>query len=66
MGKYEVKPGEGLLEGYVRKPPTGLCELIWNAFDEDAEHVVVVVDNTPLGGIDHIYIKDDGNGMSHW
>lgn len=64
MGKYEVKPGEGLLEGYVRKPPTGLCELIWNAFDEDAEHVVVVVDNTPLGGIDHIYIKDDGNGMS--
>lgn len=64
MGKYEVKPGEGLLESYVRKPPTGLCELIWNAFDEDAEHVAVTVDHTPLGGIDHIYIEDDGNGMS--
>lgn len=64
MGRYEVRPGEGLLEGYVRKPPTGLCELIWNAFDEDAANVVVDVDYTPMQAIDHIVITDDGYGMS--
>lgn len=64
MGRYEVRPGEGLLESYVRKPPIGLCELIWNAFDEDAEQVTISLDHTALGAIDHIYVEDDGNGMS--
>lgn len=64
MGRYEVKAGEGLLEGYVRKPPVGLCELVWNAFDEDAENVSVSVEYTPLQAIDRILIADDGSGMS--
>src|SRR5665647_1889931 len=64
MGRYEVKAGEGLLEGYVRNAPTGLCELIWNAFDEDAENVEVSIEYTPMQAIDHVLISDDGNGMS--
>jgi catechol 2,3-dioxygenase-like lactoylglutathione lyase family enzyme len=64
MGRYEVKAGEGLLEGYVRNPPTGLCELIWNAFDEDAENVEISIEYSPMQAIDRVLISDDGIGMS--
>jgi hypothetical protein len=64
MGLFEVKAGEGLLEGYVRTPPAGVCELIWNAFDEDAENVEVSFEYTPMQAIDRILISDDGSGMS--
>lgn len=53
-----------MLEGYVKRPAQGLCELIWNAFDEDAELVKVVLTTSDLGGLDQISVEDDGNGMT--
>lgn len=64
MARYEVKAGESLLEGYVRTPPVGLCELLWNAFDQDAENVSIGVEYTPMQAIDRILVTDDGSGMS--
>lgn len=64
MSHIRVTAGHPLLEGYVKAPPSGLCELIWNAFDEDATVVTVKVENSPLGALDSITIEDDGNGMS--
>lgn len=59
-----MQAGKTLLESYLRNPQTGLCELIWNAFDEDARRVTVSLDTNVLGGIDQILVADDGRGMS--
>lgn len=64
MGQIKVTAGRTLLEGYVKTPPVGLCELIWNAFDEDAQTVRVEVEAGPLGGIEVVRVEDDGNGMT--
>lgn len=53
-----------MLESYVKRPGTGLCELIWNAFDEDAELVEITVEMNDLGGLDVITVEDDGNGFT--
>src|SRR5690349_1180923 len=53
-----------MLEGYVKKPTVGLCELVWNAFDEDANTVDIGIDTNALGGIGQIVVQDDGNGMT--
>lgn len=53
-----------MLESLVRNPQVGLCELVWNAFDEDAKSVSISVENGDLGGLDLIHIDDDGNGMN--
>lgn len=64
MTKVKVEAGQSILEGYVKKPATGLTELIWNAFDQDAHLVTVTCEHNDLGGIEKLTITDDGNGMN--
>lgn len=64
MTTVKVQAGQSILEGYVKKPSTGLTELIWNAFDEDAHHIAVTCEYNDLGGIEQIAVTDDGNGMN--
>lgn len=64
MVSIQVSAGKSLLEGYVKTPPVGLCELIWNAFDEDAKTVSVEVELGPIGGIEAVRVVDNGNGMN--
>ncbi len=53
-----------MLEGYVKKPGVGLCELVWNAFDEDATNVRISIEANDLAGIERVIVADDGNGMN--
>lgn len=64
MAHLQVTAGRTLLEGFIKTPPNGLSELIWNAFDEDATTVQIELSNSHLGGIDSIRITDDGGGMT--
>ncbi|WP_422117747.1 ATP-binding protein [Brachybacterium sp. UNK5269] len=64
MAHLQVTAGRTLLEGYIKTPPVGLSELIWNAFDEDASTVRIEINKGHLGGIDSIRITDDGGGMN--
>lgn len=64
MVSIQVSAGKSLLEGYVKTPPVGVCELIWNAFDEDAKLVTVSLERGVIGGVDLVRITDDGNGMT--
>lgn len=64
VARIPVAAGKSLLEGYVKTPQAGLCELIWNAFDEDATKVIVEIESNPLGGVALIRVTDDGNGMT--
>lgn len=64
MVSIQVSAGKSLLEGYVKTPPVGLCELIWNAFDADAKSVAVEFERGGVGGIDGVRVIDDGDGMN--
>lgn len=64
MARVHVSAGKTLLESYVRTPAVGLCELVWNAFDDDATTVEVTIEANGLGGVDQIHVTDDGNGMT--
>ncbi|WP_432733113.1 ATP-binding protein [Microbacterium sp. MM2322] len=64
MVRIQVSAGKSLLESYVKTPPVGVCELVWNAFDEDAKVVEVTVERGPIGGIETIRVVDNGNGMT--
>lgn len=64
MSRISVHAGRSLLAGLVKTPYVGLSELIWNAFDADAEHVNVVAEQNDLGGWDSITVSDDGTGMN--
>lgn len=44
---------------------TALEELIWNAFDERAKHVVVEMKLNELAGMDEISITDDGQSLRY-
>lgn len=46
------------------KPKTGLCELIWNAFDADASSVDIYFHEGEFG-VDRVTISDDGNGIAY-
>ena len=63
MGKIKVQAGQSLLEGLIRTPETGVCELIWNAFDADAEKVIIQAEQNGAGGWEELVIFDDGLGM---
>lgn len=45
-------------------PKTGLCELIWNAFDADATTVDVLFHEGEFG-IDRVTISDNGTGIAY-
>ncbi|MFF5794509.1 ATP-binding protein [Paeniglutamicibacter sp. NPDC012692] len=64
MSKISVHAGRSLLVGLVKTPHVGLRELIWNAFDADAENVIVIPEQSPLGGWDTLTVSDDGTGMN--
>lgn len=64
MARVHVSAGKTLLESYVKTPAVGLCELVWNAFDDDATTVEVTIEANGLGGVDQIHVTDDGNGMT--
>jgi len=53
-----------MLEGLLRTPPVGVCELVWNAFDEDAKLVRIEVELNDFQMVDLIRVSDDGNGMT--
>lgn len=46
------------------KPKAGLCEIIWNAFDADANNVDVHFKEGQFG-IDRVTISDDGTGIKY-
>jgi hypothetical protein len=48
----------------LRDPVGAVEELVWNAVDADAEHVVVTLERNDLGGVDRVRVQDDGSGMS--
>ncbi|MDF2897759.1 MAG: hypothetical protein K0Q46_4545 [Rhodococcus erythropolis] len=63
MERINVGAGNSLLKGYLRTPPVGLCELAWNAFDEDAKRVTISIEDNEMGGLDQVVVEDDGTGM---
>lgn len=64
MPEVHVSAGQPLLESYMKTPAAGICELIWNAFDEDAESVRIEVERSGLGAVEQITVTDDGRGMT--
>ncbi|WP_374025605.1 ATP-binding protein [Mycobacterium sp. HNNTM2301] len=64
MTEIQVGAGKTMLEALVKTPEVGVCELVWNAFDEDAKVVRVRVETNDLGGVEAITVEDDGNGMN--
>ena len=48
-------------DGIYRQPASAIRELIANAYDADAKHVVVLTDAPRYS---EILVRDDGNGMS--
>lgn len=64
MAEIHVGAGRTMLEALIKTPPVGVCELVWNAFDEDATHVTVGVEVNDLGGVELVSVEDDGNGMN--
>jgi hypothetical protein len=64
MSRVSVQAGRSLLASLVKTPHVGLSELIWNAFDADAENVVVMAEQSDLGGWDTLTVTDDGTGMN--
>lgn len=64
MTEIRVGAGKTMLQGLIKTPGVGLCESVWNAFDEDATLVSIRVETNGLGGVDLIHVEDDGNGMN--
>ncbi|EGG94209.1 putative DNA mismatch repair protein [gamma proteobacterium IMCC1989] len=61
--KVEVKKDH--LDKVSRAPVlSALTELIWNAFDADADLVQVSIDRTDFG-LQAVHVKDDGLGILH-
>ncbi|CAB9492898.1 ATP-binding protein [Alteromonas macleodii] len=61
--KVEVKKDH--LDKVSRAPVlTALTELVWNAFDADADLVQVTIDRNDFG-LQAIHVKDDGMGIEH-
>lgn len=52
------------LDRLVKSPTAGLVELVWNAFDADANDVAITLERNQLGGLTTIKLTDDGLGMT--
>lgn len=69
MGPHVVKAGKSVLERFASQPAVdALVELIWNALDAEADHVVVRFDRGSLGegGVEHVTrvrVEDNGHGI---
>lgn len=64
MTDIQVTAGKTILEGYLKTPPAGLCELVWNAFDADAKTVSIEVERNDFWGVEQVLVTDDGDGMN--
>lgn len=40
-----------------------ICEYIWNGFDAGASKIEIIFNENALGGVDSIYINDNGKGI---
>jgi hypothetical protein len=47
----------------VASPAQALAELIWNGLDAEATKISVAVDNSPLGLLHAIRVRDNGHGI---
>lgn len=48
----------------LKKPITGIEELVWNALDADATRVDVILKRNVMDGLELIRVVDNGHGMS--
>ena len=49
----------------TRKPIIAITELIWNGLDADAKEVRVKFDKNKMGGIEKVWVTDNGQGLDH-
>ena len=64
MTRIQVQAGTTLLQGFIKTPAVGLCEMVWNAFDEDATAVTVAAEYGDSGTLARLTVTDTGNGMN--
>src|SRR5215470_10346763 len=64
MSRLTVSVEQDHLERLVKKPLTGLAELIWNSLDADATEVAIDVDVNDFDVIDQVRIADKGTGIT--
>ncbi|WP_020388552.1 ATP-binding protein [Kribbella catacumbae] len=62
--RLTVQVDQDHLERLVKRPITGIAELIWNALDADATKVDCEVVDNGLGGADSLRVIDNGRGMN--
>jgi hypothetical protein len=60
----DVSPRQDFWHRLCRtRPLRAVSEIVWNAFDADADNVSVELRLNPLGGLHEIIISDDGSGI---
>ncbi|QJD86345.1 ATP-binding protein [Cohnella herbarum] len=66
LGQIEVKLSNEHLNKFSKaKSIRALAELLWNALDADATEISVQFERNRLGGIEHIVITDNGEGIHY-
>ena len=66
MTKIRVLVANDHLERISKKTPLqAVCELIWNAYDGDADNVAVELRRNELSGLECVKVIDDGLGITH-
>lgn len=64
MSRLTVTVEQDHLERLVKKPLTGLAELIWNSLDADATDIAVEVEVNDWDVIDQVKVIDNGTGIT--
>ncbi|TCJ34592.1 ATP-binding protein [Parafrankia sp. BMG5.11] len=65
MVEIFLEVGEAkILQFARRKSISAIAELIWNALDANATKVSVEFERSPLGAIESLLVRDDGEGIS--
>jgi hypothetical protein len=66
MTEYSVEIQADFLERQAKaQPVAAVAQLIWNGLDADATRVTVDFEESPLGGMAKIIVKDNGHGIPH-
>lgn len=64
--EYPIEVRSDFLNKQTKAHPIqAVAELIWNSVDAEATSVRVLVRKTDLGGIDSVYVEDNGVGIRH-
>lgn len=63
---HQLEAGTSLVDGLTRlgDPVGAVAELIWNALDADAHHIVVTLLRNQADGVVGVRIEDDGHGFT--